>query len=556
MSDVKVTSSTLREVDPRLINIEITYDVTFTETEVRLDLGFIPVVCITPAFEFTKTTAETGGLGSTSNSKAEYRKEVALPLRSLRPAGQSKLSRTDTLQVAKDSLFADLTGAQQAYESRCPALFHEPLWTKDNAWDRAKAALDLRVELTLDFGPSKASTANQPFANRIVSTLVTSRTSSFGGTGGDEFATVVPADVVQLSNISVQSSGGVNQLRLTWKCKGSLGTVTSDTIGKGGGGKTVSGLGMSVYQPGPYDGTWSDFALADGEFICELRGQASTGVNQLQFVTNTGRTSPVYGTSKGTPFSIGKLNVIGLWGRAGGGIDQLGAISGTIAAVAPKPATALELNGTDTYIEVNAPLPFTTQLTIETWMRGQPKESFLFFITDDAHRRQFSAHVPYIDGNVYCDSGSDADLNVDRVIKLVSPVDDKSAWNHWAFVRDSAAGRIAIYRNGQLWLEQASGLTRKMTACNRLVIGADGDGKWYHCGAVCELRVWSVVRTAAQLQDGMTRRIPAGDTGLIASYALDSYQPGSQIVDRSGGGRHGTLRGSTTVVSGPSALVK
>lgn len=327
MSEVKITSSKLKEVDPRLISIEITYDVTFTETEVRLDLGFVPVVYVTPALEFTKATTETGGAFSTSNSKADYRKEVGVPLRSLRPAGQSKLSRTDTLQVAKDSLFADLTAAQQAYEAKCPDLFHEPLWTKDNAWDRSKAAIDLRVELSLDFGPAKNAVANQSFANRVVSTLATSRTTSYGGSGGSEFASVVPTDAVQLSNISVQSSGGVNQLRLTWKCKGNLGTVTSVTIGAGGGGKTTKGLFGSVYEPGPYDGTWSDFALADGEFICELRGQASTSLNRLQFVTNTGRTSPVYGTSTGTPFTLSKLKVIGLWGRSGLGIDQLGAIS-------------------------------------------------------------------------------------------------------------------------------------------------------------------------------------------------------------------------------------
>jgi len=563
MSNVRVTSCTMREVEPRLINIDIAYEATFTETEVRLDLGFIPVVYVTPALEFTKATAWSS-IPRTDNSRADYRKEAALPLRSLRPAGQSKVARTDTIQVAKDSLFADLTQAQQDHEALCVQLFTEPLWTKANAWDRAKAAVDLRIELAPDLGASQTTTANQPFANRPASALVTSRSTGVGGTGGDEFATALPADVVQLSSISVQSSGAVNQLKLTWKLRGSLGSISSATIGRGGGGKTITGFGLSTYQPGPYDGTWSDFALADGEYICELRGQAGTSLNQLQFVTSTGRTSPVYGTSTGTPFALTKLNVIGLWGRAGLGIEQLGALNvgagssnPVSAAAAPKPATALEFNGTDTYIEVNTPLPFTTQVTIETWMRGQPKEAFLFYFTDDAHRRQFSAHVPYADGNVYCDSGADANNNYDRVIKSVTPIDDKSTWNHWAFVRDSAAGRIAIYRNGQLWLEQASGLFRQMAACNRLVIAADGDGKWYHAGAICELRVWSVARTAAQIQDNMTRRIPAGDTGLIASYALDAYQAGApQIVDRSGGGRHGTLRGSTTVVAGPGALVK
>lgn len=142
--------------------------------------------------------------------------------------------------------------------------------------------------------------------------------------------------------------GGVNQLKLTWKLRGRLGSILSATISKGGGGKTLTGLGLSTYQPGPYDGTWSDFALADGEYICGLRGQAGTSLNQLQFVTSTGWTSPVYGKSTGTPFALTKLNVIGLWGRAGLGLDQLGALNagaGSLnpagATAAPKPATAL-----------------------------------------------------------------------------------------------------------------------------------------------------------------------------------------------------------------------
>ena len=69
---------------------------------------------------------------------------------------------------------------------------------------------------------------------------------------------MVPTDAVQLSNISVQSSGGVNQLRLTWKCKGHLGTVPFVPIGAGGGGKKGSFLLGSAYQPGPYEGTWSE----------------------------------------------------------------------------------------------------------------------------------------------------------------------------------------------------------------------------------------------------------------------------------------------------------
>lgn len=220
--------------------------------------------------------------------------------------------------------------------------------------------------------------------------------------------------------------------------------------------------------------------------------------------------------------------------------------------------SALAFNGVDTYIEVNAPLPFTTQITIEMWMRGVPKNAFLFFVTNDAHGRQLSAHVPYGDGNVYFDGGADAGNNYDRIIKGLTPIDDQNTWNHWAFVRNSDSGRMAIYRNGVIWLDQPSGCARPMAPCNRLVIGADGDGNWYHCGAISEIRLWNVERTAAQISDNMNRILTGvgADTGLIASYSLDAYQAGQLIGDRSGGGRHGTLHGAPVSVPAPRTLAK
>lgn len=223
--------------------------------------------------------------------------------------------------------------------------------------------------------------------------------------------------------------------------------------------------------------------------------------------------------------------------------------------VSRRGGSGVTFNGTDTYIEVNAPLPFTTQVTLEMWARGIPKEAFLFFVTDDSHRRQLSAHVPYIDGTVYFDSGADGNNNYNRITRAMTPVDDQNTWNHWAFVRNSVSGRMAIYKNGALWCEQPSGMMQPLATCNRLVLGADGDGLWYYSGAMTEVRLWSVERTAAQIHDNMNRSI-GQDTGLIASYALDSYQPDQAIVDRSGGGRHGILHGSAVTVVGPSALVR
>ena len=102
----------------------------------------------------------------------------------------------------------------------------------------------------------------------------------------------------------------------------------------------------------------------------------------------------------------------------------------------PAPPAAVESLGIN-FIEINAPLPITTQVTLEMWVRGRPQNSHAFFITNQGRdRRLLSAHIPYSDGNVYFDGGAGADSNFDRINKLVQPADDVNTWVHWA------AGRL------------------------------------------------------------------------------------------------------------------
>ncbi|MBK8263491.1 MAG: LamG domain-containing protein [Nannocystis sp.] len=185
-----------------------------------------------------------------------------------------------------------------------------------------------------------------------------------------------------------------------------------------------------------------------------------------------------------------------------------------------------------------------------------PRQAFLFYVTDDSHRRQLCASVPWSDGNVYFDGAADASNKFNRIVKALSPLDDQRTWNHWAFIYDQPQARMSIYKNGVRWWSEQGKATRPMAPCNRLVIGADGDAKGHFAGAICEVRLWSVTRTSTQIRENMVRRIPGADDGLIASYALDQFvQAGQSIPDRSGGGRNGVLRGTTVWALKPGALL-
>lgn len=569
MSSVKIIKCTVRESDNVTITGEVTYEFTFTETEVRLDLGFAATLSVLPANRLT--TATKTGLAGSSNAKNGYRLVVSIPLKTVRPGGQAIVTRTDVFQVSKSSLFIDLTPSQVIAEQNAASTWGDPVWTKATAWNSIFAGLDATIELTPDFGGCRIDASDLRFLNRVVAVLppaitTTARNSAVGGTGGTAFEDALPPGTLQMNRLIVSSATTVASIKAEWK--------------------TTSGLVMGTNH-GSADlpsGNWYEFVFEPGEYITDISGQYGQGmtswmsvplpdgptvVRWLQFTTNLNRKFGPFGGASlfGQSFSFTGLKVVGFFGRSGGALDQLGVISRTdnlplpvVSATTQSPApaspTALAFNGVDTYIEVNAALPITAQSTIEMWMRGVPKEAFLFFLTDANRRRQLSAHVPYSDGNVYFDSGADANNNYDRIVKAVTPIDDSTVWNHWAFVRNSASGRMAVYRNGALWHEQGTGLTRAMASCNRMVIAADGDGLWYHSGAISEIRLWNVERTAAQINDNMKRVIPGADTGLIASYSLDGYQAGQTLTDRSGGGRTGTVRGTAVSVAGPSTLLK
>lgn len=204
-------------------------------------------------------------------------------------------------------------------------------------------------------------------------------------------------------------------------------------------------------------------------------------------------------------------------------------------------------------MKVNSPLPLSSLVTIEMWARGAPMQAFLFYLTDASHRRQLSASaLPWSDGNVYFDAAADASNNYIRCVKALSPLEDPRTWNHWAFLYDQPNRRMVIYKNGGRVFEEYKA-TRLMAPCNRLVIGADGDGKGLFAGAITEVRLWSVRQNVGR---DYYRRIPGAEDGLIASYALDQVvQAGESIPDRSGNGRHGVLRGTAAWALTPANLL-
>lgn len=95
----------------------------------------------------------------------------------------------------------------------------------------------------------------------------------------------------------------------------------------------------------------------------------------------------------------------------------------------------------------------TTQISISTWYWGNTTQTASTFFRgkNAAGGREFLAHLPWSNGNIYWDAGDNGAANTafDRIYKTSNG--DHQGWNHWVFIKNSTSGTMSIYRNGTLW---------------------------------------------------------------------------------------------------------
>ncbi len=102
-----------------------------------------------------------------------------------------------------------------------------------------------------------------------------------------------------------------------------------------------------------------------------------------------------------------------------------------------------------------------------------------------------------------------------------------TGWNHIAVVYNAKQPRL--YVNGIL---VRTGLTSLRTACfpsGRI----GGAGYGYHQGDVDEFRIWSDVRTQAEIRDNMCQKLVGSEAGLVRYYRFDEGA-GTTLTDLTG----------------------
>ena len=92
-------------------------------------------------------------------------------------------------------------------------------------------------------------------------------------------------------------------------------------------------------------------------------------------------------------------------------------------------------------------------------------------------------------------------------------------WVHVAATRSQASGVVLVYVDGLLE-GSAQADTNTLADAPHMTIGGRAEGTFY-TGLLSELRLWSRVRSQAELVADTHRRLSGGESGLVALYPFD-----------------------------------
>jgi len=96
--------------------------------------------------------------------------------------------------------------------------------------------------------------------------------------------------------------------------------------------------------------------------------------------------------------------------------------------------------------------------------------------------------------------------------------------------------------NGELEASQTVAQTSALSAQSILSLGANTIDSRYFAGLIDEIRLWSVVRTPAEIAGAMRKRLDGTEPGLVGYYRLDESE-GITASDGSPSKNDATLAG-------------
>ena len=228
-----------------------------------------------------------------------------------------------------------------------------------------------------------------------------------------------------------------------------------------------------------------------------------------------------------------------------------GTIHGTVweqaeVPVQEKPTTAtlstpkyqgsvLTFDGVDDYIDCGNGINLVdASFTLEFWaQRKKPNQWHIIFFQGDYITNK-GLHFGFRNTNVFTLAFHGNDLN--------SPTNyTDTDWHHWCGVYDFQNQKQILYLDGHEICQRPAS---PFKGTGIFYIGSGKESRFPFEGNLGELRVWKCVRTPAEIEQNMHRRLNGNESGLVGYWPLDEGS-GETVSDRTHNSNNGTLHGAT-----------
>ncbi|MBN8490904.1 MAG: LEPR-XLL domain-containing protein, partial [Burkholderiales bacterium] len=273
--------------------------------------------------------------------------------------------------------------------------------------------------------------------------------------------------------------------------------------------------------------------LGAGDYRLTIDGEGdATGVYRLRLLDMAAT----------TPFTPGS-DVSGQFGQVGVSVGAPRVDGG--APVAPAAgqtnrSVRVDAGSAELWVADAASLQVDLGLTIEAWIRPTGPGSDAVYGGIIVNKEGEYELARLADGRIAWAIANAAPgwdwVETDYVAAL-------DTWTHVAFVYDGAVGRV--YANGELVHEAAATGAIGDTASgqNRLQIGSRQVGGQRFEGQIDEVRVWSVARSADEIDAAFDQTVAADAPGLAGYWRFDEAT-GTLLDDSSAANNDGTLAGA------------
>ncbi len=216
------------------------------------------------------------------------------------------------------------------------------------------------------------------------------------------------------------------------------------------------------------------------------------------------------------------------------------------------PGSALNFDGTNSYVQAPSSVWFNGNFTIEGWVYARSYNSgsrLIDFGTGSTSPN--SVYLALSSGGtgqpvlgVYI-NGGETTVQATNSLPL-------NQWVHLACTLSNNTGTIYIngVNVGSGFLNQPANLTRSLNYIGRSNFPGDG----YANAIFDEIRIWGIARSQAQVQAWMHRSLVGNEAGLRGYWRFDEGS-GATTADNSGHAETGTLFGATSWTNSTAPII-